>query len=58
MYIVLIVTLVCGAAALAWAASSRPTVAARLEGASGALLIAGLSLLGFALPIVQHISHG
>jgi len=58
MYIVLIVTLVCAGGGLAWAATSRPAIAARLENASGALLIAGLSLLGLALPIVQHVGHG
>jgi len=58
MYIVLIVTLVCGGAALSWAATSRPAIAARLENASGALLIAGLSLIGLALPIVLHIGPG
>jgi hypothetical protein len=58
MYIGLVVTLVCAGAALSWAAASRPAVAARLENASGALLIAGLSLIGLALPIVQHIGPG
>ena len=58
MYIGLVVTLVCGGAALSWAATSMPAIAARLENSSGALLIAGLSLIGFALPIMQHIGHG
>jgi len=58
MYIGLIVTLVCSGVALSWAAGLRPAIAAQLETASGALLIGGLSLIGFALPIVQRISAG
>ncbi len=58
MYIIAIVTLVCSGAAVSWAATSRPAVAAQLEKASGALLIAGLSLIGFALPVAQHLGHG
>ena len=58
MYIGLVVTLVCAGTALSWAATSSPAVAARLENASGALLIAGLSLIGLALPIVQHLGPG
>ncbi len=58
MYIGMVVTLVCGGVALSWAAMSRPAIAARLENASGALLIAGLSLIGLALPVVQHIGAG
>jgi hypothetical protein len=57
MYIGMIVTLVCGGAALSWVAVSRPAAAARLENASGTLIILGLSLLGFALPMVEHLSH-
>ncbi len=55
MYIGLVGTLVCGGAALSWAAASRPAIAARLEKLSGALLIAGLSLAGLTLPMVQHL---
>jgi hypothetical protein len=58
MYISLVVTLVCAGVALSWAATSNPAVAARLENAGGALLIAGLSLIGLALPIVQHLGPG
>jgi hypothetical protein len=58
MYIGMVVTLVSGGATLSWAATSRPTIAARLETASGALLIAGLSLIGLALPMVQHLGPG
>ncbi len=57
MYIGLVVTLVCSGALLPWAAVSRPAAAARLEGAGGALFIAGLSLIGLALPVVQHLCH-
>ena len=58
MYIGLIVTLVCGGALLSQAALSRPAFAARLESASGALIIAGLSLLGLALPVAERLAHG
>ncbi len=55
MYVDLVVTLLCGGAALSWATTSKPAIAARLEKLSGALLIAGLSLVGLALPMVQHL---
>ncbi len=57
MYIVLIVTLVCGGVLLPWAAASKPAVVVWLEGAGGALFIAGLLLIGLALPAVQPLGH-
>ncbi len=58
MYVAAVVTLVCGGAGLSWAAASRPAMAARLECAGGALLIAGLAVLGLALPAAHHLSPG
>ena len=58
MYIGSVVTLVCGGAALSWAAEVKPKVAEWFEKASGALIIAGLSLIGLALPVAQHLGHG
>ncbi len=49
MYVLMIAAFVCGGTALAWAAVSRPAIAAQLEYAGGALLIVGLALLGYAL---------
>jgi len=58
MYIGLIAIFLGSGMALSWAATSRPAVAAQLEGISGALLIAGLAMLGLGLPIARYISPG
>ena len=58
MYVVLVAMLLVSGVTLSWNAMSRPAVAAQLERASGALLVAGLALLGFGLPVVQHLSPG
>ncbi len=57
MYFALIVTLLCGGAALAWWAISWPALTTQLERAGGVALITGFALLGFALPMVQHFTH-
>jgi len=57
MYISLVVTLVCSGISLSWAAASQSAAVARLEGAGGTLFIAGLSLIGLGLPLVQHFGH-
>ncbi len=49
MYILTIFAFVSAGTALAWAAVSRPSIATQLEYAGGAMLIAGLVLLGYAL---------
>ena len=58
MYVVLIAMLLGSGVALSWTAVSNPAVSAQLESASGALLIAGLALLGFGLPVVHCINPG
>lgn len=58
MYFILIAALLGSGMALSWRAMSRPAVAAQLENASGALLIAGLALVGLGLPVAHYISPG
>ena len=57
MYFGLIVTLLCGGAALSRWAVSAPALTTRLERAGGIALIMGFALLGFALPITHHFTH-
>ena len=54
MYFGLIVTLLCGGAALSWWAVCRPASVMLFERAGGVLLITGFALLGFALPMAHH----
>ena len=49
-FLALAVMCLASGAALAWAATRRPGQAAALECCGGLLLVAGLGLLGVALP--------
>lgn len=57
MYFSLVVTLLCGGAALSRWAVSAPALKTRLERAGGIALILGFALLGFALPTAHHFIH-
>jgi hypothetical protein len=56
LYIGFIIALLAAGVVISWSAVSRPAHTVALEHVSGALLIAGLSLLGFALPIVHRFT--
>ena len=57
MYFGLVVTLLCGGAALSRWAVSAPALTTRLERAGGTALIMGFALLGFAMPMAHHFTH-
>ncbi len=58
MYIELIAALVGCGGMLSWTAAAKLDSAAALEALSGACLIAGLSLLGIALPFAHRLGVG
>jgi hypothetical protein len=59
MAIGLITLLISAGASMSWVAASwRPSRPATIEAISGALLIAGLALLGLSMPLAQHLTSG
>jgi hypothetical protein len=58
IYTGIVITLISAGAAASWASMLRPEKASVLEHVSGALLIAGLSLIGIGLPLVHRFTAG
>ncbi len=54
----LIVSLIGAGTGAAWVAQAWSQRQAALEAIGGALLVAGLALLGMALPLAQHFTAG
>jgi hypothetical protein len=58
IYIGIVITLVSAGVAASWASVLKPELASVLEHVSGALLIAGLSLIGIGLPLAHRFATG
>ena len=55
MHVAIVIALLCSGVIISCLADWRPALRAHIERVSGALFIAGLVLLGLALPAAHHL---